>query len=333
MVSPPKRKTEALQGKKLPERLRRPAVSFAELASDALSFSKAYKRSYKEDRYRMGRLLEWFRDCPADSITPQEIERHLEETVRDEGWAPATANRCRALPSLIYRLGIRNGKVSTNPVRLVPHRRTNNTRVRWLSVDEERRLRQVIEAKFPEHMPEFDLALHTGLRRSEQYGLVWENVNLTQRFVKIACGKNGEARYIRLNQVALAALAQLHKRGDGTGALVRNLQGEPLVGPRHWFDPAVRLAGIPDFHWHDLRHTFASRLVMSGVNLRSVHEALGHKGIAMTVRYAHLAPDYQLAAVERLVESFPSPWPESPTGTRTDTGLVSEFTDSAARLN
>src|SRR2546427_246097 len=139
-----KRKTEALQGKKLPERLRRPAVSFAELASDALSYSKSYKRSYKEDRYRMARLLEWFRDCPADSITPQEIERHLEETVRDEGWAPATANRCRALLSLIYRLGIRNGKVSTNPVRLVPHRRTNNTRVRWLSVDEERRLRQVI---------------------------------------------------------------------------------------------------------------------------------------------------------------------------------------------
>jgi site-specific recombinase XerD len=328
-----KRKQQVLEGKKLPERLRRPVVSFAELAQDALAYSKAYKRSYREDEYRMTRLLEWFRHRAADSITAQEIERHLEETVRGEGWAPATVNRCRALLSLIFRLGIRNGKLSANPARLVPHRRTNNARVRWLSVEEERRLRQVIKAKYPEHIPEFDLALHTGLRRSEQYSLDWENVNLAQKFLRIPRSKNGEVRYVRLNRIALAALAELRKRGDGTGAVVRNLQGEPLAGPRHWFEPVIREAAVEGFHWHDLRHTFASRLAMSGVNLRSIQEALGHKGIAMTVRYAHLSPDYQLEAVERLAEFSSSLSPECPTDTRTDTESISPSRNQAPARN
>ena len=85
-------------------------------------------------------------------------------------------------------------------------------------------------------------------------------------------------------------------------------------GPRQWFEPAVRKAKIADFHWHDLRHTFASRLTMAGVDLRTVQELMGHKTIAMTVRYAHLAPKHTLAAVERL----DAPTAE-PTDTTTDT--------------
>ena len=74
-----------------------------------------------------------------------------------------------------------------------------------------------------------------------------------------------------------------------------------LKNNRHWFEDAVTEAGIRHFTWHDLRHTFASRLVMVGVDIRTVQELLGHKAIAMTCRYAHLAPAHQLAAVEKLV--------------------------------
>src|SRR5260370_11692893 len=96
-----KRKTEALEGKKLPEKLRRAIVTFAEIARDALAYSKAHKRTYDNDLYRMQRLLGWFRDRAADSITPQDIERRFAEAVEQDAWKPATVNRVRALFPLI----------------------------------------------------------------------------------------------------------------------------------------------------------------------------------------------------------------------------------------
>ncbi len=76
--------------------------------------------------------------------------------------------------------------------------------------------------------------------------------------------------------------------------------GERLLGPRHWFDDAVKAAGLRDFTWHDLRHTFPSRLAMQGVDTRTIAALMGHKTIQMTMRYAHLASEHKLVAVERL---------------------------------
>jgi len=113
-----KRKTEALQRKKLPENLRSPIVSFAELAQDALAYSKMHKRSYDDDVIRMEKLLAAFRDRAADSITPYDLERHLWQAAEDAEWKPATVNRYRALVSIVYRLAIHSGKVKENPARL-----------------------------------------------------------------------------------------------------------------------------------------------------------------------------------------------------------------------
>ncbi|MGH9771886.1 MAG: tyrosine-type recombinase/integrase [Candidatus Acidiferrales bacterium] len=315
-----KRKTEALQGKKLPESLRAPGVSFAELAHDALVYSKTHKRTYEDDALRMPWLLAAFRERPADSITPQDLEHHLARISEERNWAPASVNRYRALMSLIFRLGIENGKVKENPARLVKPRLVNNARTRWLSAEEEARLRAAIEVRHPEHMVELELALNTGLRLSEMYGLTWENVNLSRRVLTIPRSKNGEMRHVPINSSVMASLLELRKRGDGTGGVVRNPKGEPLADPRHWFEPAIRLAKIRDFSWHCLRHTFASRLVMAGVDLRTVQELLGHKNIAMTVRYSHLAPAHTLAAVERLARAYP----DNPTDTRTSTGATEQ---------
>ena len=105
--------------------------------------------------------------------------------------------------------------------------------------------------------------------------------------------------------------------------MIRNLAGESLRGPRHWFEKAVgdQGAGIRDFHWHDLRHTFASRLAMAGVSIGAIQLALGHKSIAMTVRYSHFAPDYMMDAVEKLVPPLVEPKTPERTDTTTDTGL------------
>jgi site-specific recombinase XerD len=298
-----KRKTEVLQGKKLPENLRAPMVGFAELAKDALAYSKAHKRSYSDDVIRMEKVLSRFRGRSAESITPRELERFLAENAEANDWAPATINRYRALLSLVYRLGIESGKVKENPARLVKHRQENNARVRWLSNEEEVRLRTYIQNTCPEHIPELDLALHTGLRLGEMYSLTWENVNTSRKVLTIPRSKNGETRHVPLNATALSALAELRKRADGTGSVVRNLDGESLAGPRYWFEPALPKAKVRRFSWHCLRHTFASRLVMAGVDLRTVQELMGHKTIEMTVRYSHLAPKHTLAAVERLANA------------------------------
>jgi site-specific recombinase XerD len=265
-------------------------------------------------------LLAAFRGRAADSITPQDLEHHLTRIAEERHWAPASVNRYRALASLIFRLGIENGKVKENPARLVKLRPVNNARTRWLGPQEEARLRRTIFDGYPEHMPELELALNTGLRLSEMYGLTWENVNISRRVLTIPRSKNGEMRHVPLNATAVAVLFELRRRGDGTGRVIRNLKGLPLSDPRHWFEPSVRDAKIQDFSWHCLRHTFASRLVMAGVDLRTVQELLGHKTIGMTVRYSHLAPAHTLAAVERLAR----PNPGSPTDPKSGTGATEQ---------
>lgn len=314
-----KRKTEALEGRKLPEKLRKPPVQFAEVARDALAYSKSHKRTHEDDARLMKRILGWFRDRSAESITPQDIERHFEAGVRDHGWASSTVNHHRSLISMTYQLAIRNGKATSNPARATKHRKEDNTRVRFLTVEEEQRLRKVIGEKWPRHLPELDLALHTGLRRSEMYGLDWQDVDLARRFLRVRRGKNGEGRYVRLNSIALAALGQLQKLGDGTGPVCRGRGGDALQSPRHWFEKAVINAKLKNFHWHDLRHTFASRLAMAGVGIRGIQEALGHKSIAMTVRYSHLSPDFLQDAVDRLVPQPEEQQPQKPIDTTTDT--------------
>jgi site-specific recombinase XerD len=88
----------------------------------------------------------------------------------------------------------------------------------------------------------------------------------------------------------------LHTQRFGSGRVFSNLV------PR-WFNDAVREANVKDFKWHDLRHTFASRLVMAGVDIRTVQELMGHKSITMTMRYAHLSPQHRIGALEKLCRS------------------------------
>jgi integrase len=111
-------------------------------------------------------------------------------------------------------------------------------------------------------------------------GLTWENIDLKSRVALIPQTKNGEQVVEPLNSAAMSALAVFGSRGDGTGRVVRNAVGETLNVNAHWFVPAVRQAGIKDFHWHDCRHTYASRLRQAGVPLGNIAELLGHKGLA-----------------------------------------------------
>jgi len=304
-----KRKQQALEGKKLPELLRRPSVNFGQLLDDALTYSKRNKRSYKTDVPRIASLKQWFGSDSAEELTPKEIENVLARTAEKEKWAPSTYNHYRSLMSLSYRLGIQNRKVSSNPARSVTHRREDNNRVRILTEEEEKKLRKVIEAKWTSHIPELDLAINTGIRKGSQYSLTWDMVDWEGRMLDIPRTKNEEAIHVPLNDAAMAALQVVRARGDGKGRVFQSEKtGEPLEHGRHWFDDAVIEAGIKNFRWHDLRHTFAVERIVDWyqkrVDIELMLPRLAHyMGLfthTITERYLPLAPEHFRKQLDRL---------------------------------
>jgi integrase len=228
---------------------------------------------------------------------------------------------------LVYKGARKNKKVETNPVRDVEHRKENNSRERYLNqfdplrtelnylkplATEEERFRAVILHDYPEHFPEFEVAVSTGLRKGSMYSVTWPMVDWNSRTLNIDTSKNGEALHIPFNNAALAALRIVYQRGEKTGRVFESEKtGKPLANSRHWFEDALRKAGIVDFVWHDLRHTFASRLRMKGAKLEDIGELLGHKSLAMTKRYAHLGPN-QLHEVAALLDSNSTPVASEP---------------------
>jgi integrase len=194
-----------------------------------------------------------------------------------------------------------NKKVAENPASLVKLQRENNERVRWLNeqrADEESSLRSAIRDKFPQREPELDLSLHTGMRWSEQYHLRWNNVDLERGLITILQAKSGRKEHIRINSEAAQALVKLRSIAPRSEFVC------PLNNYDHhreWWLFVLRAAKIYDSRWHDLRHTFASRLVMNGVDIFTVNRLLRHASIQMTMRYAHLADKHLKDAVEKLV--------------------------------
>jgi integrase len=294
-----KRKTEALQGVVLPENLRRKHVAFSEIAEDAMEYSRLHKRSHRSDEVIKTTLVDLFGTHGADALTGVEIEELLAVEGKSRGWAASTYNHHRAFLMLAYREAKRNGKAQTNPARDVRHHRENNSRVRFLSRGENSeyvRLVKAIQETSPEHLPEFTFALHTGLRLGSQYAATYEMIDWTRNVLDLPRSKNGEAVHAPLNDVALAAIRSLPSWKERKGPIFRNQRhpDRPVLSNDHWFKPAMKVAGIENFKWHDIRHTFASWLVQDGVPLDRVSKLLGHKGLTMTARYAHLAPS-QLA--------------------------------------
>ncbi len=298
-----KRRTETREHIKLPTNFRKRPLTVAEMIPAALSYS-AGTSGHKANVSRAKTLVEEFGNAIAEELMPGEIMDRLNQCKQQRGWTLATRNRHIALLKLIFRLAEEKKDIHYNPARVLRQEKENNARIRFLSDSEETRLRAVIPV---EHLVEFDLAVHTGMRKSEQYGMTWDMVDLNNRIVTVPRSKSGETRHVNLNSRALTILSAL-KAGAGTdsGPVL------PQHDPRYWFESALRTARINNFTWHCLRHTFVSRLTMAGVDLRTVQELAGHKTIQMTTRYSHLAPSHLDAAVERLVEQ--------PTATSSATG-------------
>jgi site-specific recombinase XerD len=144
------------------------------------------------------------------------------------------------------------------------------------------------------------------MRLSEQHSLEWPDVHLNRQQIQLVATKNGSSRVVILSKEAVEALKVCQaRRMTHTPRVFLTRYGEPMENPRAWFrlvmeDAIKQNKQLADVTWHVFRHTYISRLVMAGVDLRTVQELAGHKDISMTTRYAHLSPDHKLSAVAKL---------------------------------
>ena len=322
-----KRKTDIREGKFFPEKLgKRRDMLFKDMGKLYLEeHSKVNKRSYPGDVHVMRRLNEAFGEKALSEITAEDIERCKNRLVREgtvkkgkqrsRPLSVATVNRHLALLSGVFNKAIAWGKTkASNPVKEVKKFKENNERVRFLTEEEEKNLK----AEFSEeYWTLVEVALHTGMRRGEQLNLRWKDVNFHTRTITIPRSKSGELRHVRMNDRVLEILRSLPSRLKSEWVFPSETGESPLNANNfinRVFNPAMKEANVSDFRWHDLRHTFASRLTMAGVDLRTLQELMGHKTIKMTLRYSHLSPTHTLEAVNKLCLT------RQASGTRTSTG-------------
>ena len=274
--------------------------TLTELLDRYLSEHAARRANYRRELTSVKNLKTFFGNPTLDQITPKRIVAYKNHRYTD-GVKPATINRELASLKKAFNLARREWEwCKDNPVCRVSMEQEHNTRDRWLTADEEARIVSAAPAWLRELIV---FALHTGMRQGEILGLTWTGVDLFRRTVTVFKSKNGERRTIPLNQTALDLLK--HKAGNRTvdTELVFPSEAQTRLNASNIsrsLSLALGKAKMTDFHFHDLRHTCATRMVQGGVDLYKVQRLLGHKSPIMTQRYAHHYPESLRNGVEAL---------------------------------
>jgi len=271
---------------------------FRELAGEYEKWSEQQK-GFMKKKNRIKHLRDRFGDYPLINFSTRLIEQFQMERIR-KGNTPATVNRYISILKHMFTKA-RDWEMVNHEtyekVRSVKPLPENNSRLRFLTKEE---CAALIDACEPHLKPIVRLALNTGMRKSEILNLRWDQVDLQHGFILLDKTKNGERREIPINSTVRHTLSKMIRRLDIPYVFFNPRSGKPYKDIRMAFHTALRRARIKDFRFHDLRHTFASHLVMAGVDIRTVQELLGHKTLDMTLRYAHLAPSHRIRAIEVL---------------------------------
>ncbi|NOH24431.1 site-specific integrase [Vibrio europaeus] len=270
-----------------------------------------------------------FLDKELIAITAWDIELWRNKKTK-LGRAPATINYAvNSLKGALSR-AVEWQIIESHELTKVKSLKFDNTRIRYLSVEEEMRLLSAIQLRNEEIVrkresanqhrsvrrkklfPSFNAhefvdyvepmvltAMNTGLRRGELLQLVWSDINLDQRYLSVASknSKSKKTRIVPLNDSVYSALMQWRSQNLNKTFVFPSQVDTPLSDIKKPWLRLLNKAQISDFKFHDLRHHFASKLVMAGVDLNTVRELLGHSDLKMTLRYAHLAPEHKQAAV------------------------------------
>jgi site-specific recombinase XerD len=272
--------------------------TFAKLAAENIRFKSAKLRplSIATDNSRLAMLLPLMGAVRIDRLTPARIDELLAQVA--SGRSGSTVNRYRSFISSCFTFAMKRNLAQSNPCTRVSRWKENKARTRYLLDDEQERLVRVLKGDPAEHHEwEFWLAVRTGMRKGEQFHAKWANVHADEGFMTVN-GKTGE-RHVRLNKDAKEMLEKFRTITGEQEFVIPDANGGAKRDTRHWFRDALREAKVKNFRWHDLRHSFASRLVMAGADLRAVQELLGHSSLAQTEKYAHHSKEHLQRSVEK----------------------------------
>ena len=287
-----------------PEKPKGPSITLAQ-AADRYLATKARKRTIDADRRQLDLLkAEFGEETPLAKITASRISEYKAkrlaavrkvgegETVVERRLTAAAVNRPLALLRHMLRLAHEEWEALESVPRIRLEKEPQG-RLRWLTQEEITRLLDAAaRSRNKELRAAVVVALNTGLRLGELLGLTWELVDLSRGVIRLELTKSGRRREVPLNAESYDALVTLNPKASGRVFRTKSV--------RKAYENAVANAKLDDVNFHTLRHTFASWAVMRGVSLKELQELLGHSSLAMTMRYAHLAPERLRSAVTRL---------------------------------
>lgn len=273
---------------------------FKELADAYIAWARR-QRCFKTKIYLINQLVVRFGNLPLRRFSTLLAEQYQTERL-ENGNKPATVNRLLATIKHMFTKAADWNMVEENVlkgIRKVKLLQENNRRLRYLSEEECDRLLNSCD----NHLRPIVLtALHTGMRKAEILGLRWDQVDLNHGYILLDITKNGERRELPINEILREMFQNQMRRLDVPFVFYDPSTGQAYLDVKRSFSSACGRAGVKDFHFHDLRHTFASHMAMAGIDLTTIKELLGHKTLSMTLRYAHLAPSHKAKAVDVLAQ-------------------------------
>jgi integrase len=244
-------------------------------------------------RYTLPPLCEWFKGKSFAQISPLLIEKYKRErresiTNRGTQRKPATVNREIQLLSTIFTLAVRHKVAATNPCKDVSLLPENNRRTRYLLDEEEPRLLNVLTGPRAHLRPLVIVAVGTGMRRGDQLALTWPQVDFQRNVINVPNSKTGKGYAVPMDEDVRDVLLLLKRESRGTDYVFINPEtGNPYSELKKAFGTACRLAGITGLRWHDLRHTFGTRMAEAGCSEATIADLMGHSDPATTRRYTH----------------------------------------------
>lgn len=273
--------------------------SFKELTEKYQAWIEGRQKSAKIKGYIIGQLQAVYGNLPLRRFNTLIVEQ-LQTDLMARGLKNSSCNKVLNVFKHMFTKAVDWDMVESETlkrIRKVKLLQDDSRRLRYLSKEE---AQELISHCTGNTKAIAITALNTGMRKGEILGLTWDRLDLKHGFILLDKTKNGDRREIPINETLRHTLQAITRRLDVPYLFHDAVTGKPYQDVKRSFNTALRRAGIKDFHFHDLRHTFASHLVMAGVDITTVSRLLGHKKLTMTLRYSHLAPAHMTKAVNVL---------------------------------